>query len=363
MEAFKTCIENGNATILSSAASGKSLIIYLVTQFYKKKTLIIVSTIGLVTQMKNHFKEYGLDVDQHLHCNYEGQPKETDKQILISTWQSIYKEPTKYFDQSQLVIGDEVHGFKAKSLIAIMSNLQNCYYRFGFTGTLDDTEVHKMVIEGLFGPIHQITTTSELVDQGYIAKPEITILMLKHPDEVCKAMYQKDYDTEIKGICLNDDRNNFIKNLILSLKGNTLVLFRYILHGQYIHKIVGGDEIGANLVYGKTEMEIREEIRNFVINRSSSISICSYGCFSTGVDIPNLNNVIFASPYKAKIKVLQSIGRGLRLSDGKIKCRVYDIADDMSWKGTSNYTLKHFISRVSYYNQEGFDYKNYTIKL
>jgi superfamily II DNA or RNA helicase len=275
--------------------------------------------------------------------------------------------PKEFFKQFDVVIGDEAHLFKAKSLTSILSNLDSCRYRFGFTGTLDGTQTHKLVLEGLFGPVRKVTTTAELIDQKHLADFKIKIIVLSYPEEIRKMIARSaDYQAEMDYIVRLEARNKFIRNLALSLDGNTLLLFQFVeKHGKELFSKIKDEATGRNVYYvsGSVEGEEREEIRKIVETEQNAIIVASYGTFSTGVNIRNLHNVIFSSPSKSKIRNLQSIGRGLRKSDTKDSATLYDIADDMSWKEKKNFTLLHFMERVKIYNEEKFEYKIFKVNL
>jgi superfamily II DNA or RNA helicase len=273
--------------------------------------------------------------------------------------------PKEYFEQFDVVIGDEAHLFKAKSLTSIMSKLYGCAYRFGFTGTLDGAETNELVLQGLFGDIKKVTTTSELIEQKHLAAFRIKIIVLKYSDEIKKSLKDTDYQAEMDFLVRNEARNNFIKNLALSLEGNTLLLFQFVeKHGIMLHnEIKKATNKPVHFVYGGVDGDDREAIRKLVEESTSSIIVASYGTFSTGVNIRNLHNVIFASPSKSKIRNLQSIGRGLRKAESKEEAVLYDIADDLTWKTRKNFTLLHLAERVKIYNEEGFDYKIYQVAL
>jgi superfamily II DNA or RNA helicase len=367
LDAFVYAVRNRRALLLSPTASGKSFIIYLLTRYYNARTLIIVPTTSLVSQLASDFADYGFDANTHVHRIYSGQDKHTDKQITISTWQSIYKLDKKYFEQFDVVIGDEAHLFKANSLSGIMSKLNNCRYRFGFTGTLDGTQTHRLVLEGLFGVVKKVTTTSELIEQKHLAEFDIKAIVLKYPDEIKKMLKDASYQDEIDFIVRNDSRNRFIKNLALSLdNGNTLLLFQYVeKHGKVLYDMIKNDAGDRKVFFvsGEVDGEEREQIRKIVESEKNAIIVASYGTFSTGVNIRNLHNIIFSSPSKSRIRNLQSIGRGLRKSDTKTSSTLYDIADDLTWKSKKNHTLLHFIERINIYNEEKFVYKIYTVGL
>lgn len=388
LDAFVHAVRERRALLLSPTASGKSFIIYLLTRYYNAKTLIIVPTTTLVHQLASDFKEYGYGEQgsnsrsswigsgsdstsssqwtSGIHKIYSGQEKRSQAQVTITTWQSIYKEPKSWFDEYDVVIGDEAHNFKAKSLTSILTKLENCQYRFGFTGTLDGTQTHKLVLEGLFGPVRKVTTTAELIEQKHLADFKIKAIVLSYPEEIRKMIIRSaDYQAEIDYLVRLQARNNFIKNLALSLEGNTLLLFQFVdKHGRALYDSIKTDaKDKVFFVHGGVDGAEREEIRKIVNKGMGNIIIASYGTFSTGINIPNINNVIFASPSKSRIRNLQSIGRGLRKSETKSEATLFDIADDMSWKQKKNYTLLHFMERVKIYNEEKFDYKIYKVSL
>jgi len=372
LEAFVHSVREKRSLLLSPTASGKSFIIYLLMRYYNAKTLIIVPTTTLVHQLATDFAEYGFNNKQpndnsNIHKIYAGQEKYSDGQITISTWQSIYKENKDWFNQYEVVIGDEAHLFKSKSLISIMSKLENCKYRFGFTGTLDGTQTHKLVLEGVFGSVRKVITTSELIDQKHLADFKIKAIVLSYPDEVRQMIARSsDYQSEMDYIVRLPARNNFIKNLTLSLEGNTLLLFQFVeKHGKDLYELIN-NESGDKKVYfvhGGIDGAERDQIRKIVNEGVDNIIIASYGTFSTGINIPNIDSVIFASPSKSRIRNLQSIGRGLRKSDRKTEATLFDIADNLSWKQKKNFTLLHFMERIKIYNEEKFTYKLYDVNL
>jgi superfamily II DNA or RNA helicase len=365
-DAFVHCIRNHRGLIVSPTASGKSFIIYLLAEYYQKKTLLIVPTISLVHQMRSDFIEYGMHEDD-IHIIMSGEEKTTDRSVVISTWQSIYKMRKDYFADFDVVIGDECHQFKAKSLTSIMTKLVDCKYRFGFTGTLDGTETNKLVLEGLFGKAKQFVKTKELIDSDHLSAFKIKCLVLKHTDEEKKLASKMNYQNEMDYIVGHNRRNKFIQNLTISLNDNTLLLFQYVdKHGKILYDMISKKvQEGRKVffVYGGTDADTRENIRSITENETNAIIIASYGTFSQGINIRNLHNIIFASPSKSRIRNLQSIGRGLRKGEAKDKAVLFDISDDLRHKSKVNYTLNHFAERVKIYNSEEFEYKIYNINL
>ena len=368
IDAIHTILESHRGLILSPTGSGKSFIIYALTRYYvkkleHKKVLIVVPTTNLVEQMYGDFADYGWFPDEHCHKLYAGSDKNTSKEVVISTWQSIYKLDKNYFSQFGAVFVDECHLAKAKSLTGIMTKLHDCKYRIGTTGTLDGSEIHQLVLEGLFATHQEVTTTSQLVKDKHLSNLHIKCLVLKHPKEQRRS---RTYQEEMEYLATNRQRNLFISRLAASLDGNTLILAQYIekqlvpLSLKIVEKCEGRS---IHLIHGATPTEDREKARELVEKENDAIIVASYGVFSMGINIKRLHNIIFASPYKSQIKVLQSIGRGLRLAEDKTECNLFDIADDMSYNKNRNFTLKHLEERVKIYSKQEFDYEIVPIKL
>tara|TARA_R100001082_G_scaffold110804_1_gene91847 strand:+ start:1354 stop:2835 length:1482 start_codon:yes stop_codon:yes gene_type:complete len=376
IDAVHHAINNDRCLLLSPTGSGKSLIIYSLMRYYSdkinddKKILIIVPTTGLVSQMISDFKDYSKDTKwnagKNCHAIFSGQDKSTDKKIVISTWQSIHNMNEKYFDQFEAVFGDECHLFKAKSLTKIMSKLKKCPYRFGTTGTLDDSQTHKLVIEGLFGRVFKVTTTKQLMEENLLSELKIDCITLSYSDEEVQEIKRAKYIEEIKWLIASEKRNKFIQNLASNVEGNTLLLFNYVKeHGVPLYENLKKKHKDKPIfmIHGGTSVEQREEIRNIVDKEKNAILVASYGTCSTGINIKNIHNIIFASPSRSVIRVLQSIGRGLRTSKTKNKVRLYDISDDLKYLKYVNHTYKHLHERIKIYNKERFDFKRISIKL
>ena len=354
-------LRNKRKLLLSPTGSGKSLMIYALSRFWtakKLQTLIVVPTTSLVEQMSKDFQDYGWNAKHHCHKVYAGTDPRSDKDVIITTWQSVYKLPKTYFERFGAIIGDEAHLFKAKSLTSIMNKLHDCKYRVGFTGTLDGTQTNRLVLEGVFGTVDKVTKTEKLIKQGHLSEFEIKVLLLKH-DKQKFDTYQDEMDYLVE----HEGRNKFIRNLVCDLSGNTLVLFNYVeRHGMPLFEMIN-NKVGEHrlvfLVHGGVDTEDREKARQIAETTHDSIIVASYGTFSTGINIRNLHNVVFASPSKSKVRNLQSIGRVLRKGDHKTKAVLYDIADDIG----KNYTLNHLIERVKLYNEENFNYEFIDVRI
>ena len=369
LDAIQCALSNHRGMLVSPTASGKSLIIYSLIRFYNyllkdKKILILVPTTSLVEQMYSDFIDYGWN-DKYLHRIYQGHEKETDKPIIISTWQSLFKLDKKYFEKFGCVIGDEAHLFKSKSLTTIMTKLIDCKYRFGMTGTLDGTQTHRLVLEGLFGRVEKVTTTKELMDKDTLANLKIKCIVLKHKEEDCKVVKDLKYSEELQYIVAHNTRNQFITRLCDKLKGNTLCLYQLVeKHGVGLYTAMKDFDRKVFFIHGGTDTETREQIREITEKETNAIIVASYGTFSTGINIRNLHNVVFASPSKSRIRVLQSLGRGLRRTTvGQLHTTLLDIADDFTHNDRKNFTLNHFLERINIYNEEEFDYEIDKVRL
>lgn len=373
-DAFIEAMQSHRKLLLSPTASGKSLIIYLLFRqlldYQDLKGLIIVPTTSLVEQLFSDFEDYsshnGFNVEENVHRVYQGKDKHSGKKLIISTWQSLYQMPSEYFKQFQYVIGDEAHNFKAQSLTTIMTSCVNARYRVGLTGTLDGTKTHKLVLEGLFGPVLQVISTKELIDKQILSPFTIKCLILKHSAEQSEKARDWTYQEEIEYLINSHNRNRFIRNLAISMKTNTLVLYQMVeKHGQVLYDMIK-DRAGNRKVFfihGGVDTEDREIVRQIIEKENDAIIVASFGTFSTGINIRNLHNIIFASPSKSRVRNLQSIGRGLRKSGGKEQATLYDIADDLRHGKHMNFTLRHFIERVKIYTEEKFTFKTYNIGL
>lgn len=378
INAIFDCINASRKLILSPTSSGKSFIIYAVIMWYffrlsaHQHILLVVPNLSLIQQMFSDFKEYALnlfDISNEIYMIYGGQNRNNflNRKIIISTWQSIFRESKEWFANFDTIIFDEAHSCKAECLKGILENAISTSHKFGFTGTLEDAKAHVYVLQGLFGDIEKVISTSELMERGQIAQLKIKCLILEYTSDLKKIGVKLKYQDELDFIHTFSKRNTIVLKLLQSLdQQNTLVLFQRIeLQGKPFFELCKTAFPDRRIVYisGEVTAEEREAIRKDTETHRNTIIVASFGTMSTGVSITSLQNVIFLSPYKSKIRVLQSIGRALRLNEHKEKATIYDIVDDLSWKQSKNHTLRHFIARTKIYDSEKFDYKIFRIKL
>lgn len=359
-------------------SGGKTSITYAILRWYLQfdcKCLIIVPTKDLVNQSYDDFLNYsshnGFDVKTLMHKIVGGSEKDTDHPITVSTWQSIYKLEAEWFNQFDVIIFDEAHKAASKELTGVMEKTTKVKFKIGMTGTIQDAKTHKLVLEGLFGAIVPIVTTKELMDKGYISNLKIQAILLNYDEDTKKdaSRYMRttqsgsvgtkvDYQKEINYLVLNENRNKFIVNLASHCKNTTLILFTFVeRHGMQLYDALKAKMPDA-LVYildGDSTEEERAEVKEVAKNQRVYI-LASYALYSTGVSIPAIESIIFAHPTKSKIRVLQSIGRGLRLYKDNM-ATLYDLGDDLTHKSYNNHTLGHFKERLQLYNTENFEYK------
>ena len=366
VDAFVHAVSKQRSVLVSPTASGKSAIIYLMMRlFYEmdRKVLMIVPTVNLVTQMKQDFEDYAVNLEPlPVQEVYAGKSKEVQAPIMISTWQSLQNLDRNFFYNFDTVVVDETHLATGNTLQKILNSCIHADFRVGLTGTLTGEKVHEMLLIGSIGEPKKIISTSELIENQMLSDLKIKCLILNHKLSSLKM----DYQEEIQYLISHEKRNNYIINLAKKLQGNTLILFNYVEnHGLVLFNQIEKEVSDKNIFFmsGDTKAELRENIRQHVRNHhSDNIILASSGVFSTGVNIPALHNVIFASPTKSQVRVLQSIGRVLRRHDTKETATVYDIADQI-YRKKNCYVYSHFQERYKYYIEEDFDVKYFEVDL
>lgn len=288
-----------------------------------------------------------------------------EPQVYCATWQSIYKQPPSWFKKFGMIYCDEVHGAKALSIKGIMEKTPDCEFKIGTTGTTGSKKVNDLLIQGVFGRIKKTVTTKELMDRKQVAKLTIKCVSFLYPDIDRKNCRNMTYQEEVQYLVNHNERNQQIVDSLGDMDGNHLVLANKVDHVKILHEMITKKYPDRNIyiIHGKTSKEERENIRLTVDKDNKSTVIATYGTFSTGVSVRNINHVIFGSGSKSEIRVLQSLGRGLRLSEIKNSVILWDIVDDLSIKKNKNFLLKHFIERFKIYTKEQFDLEMVKVQL
>lgn len=378
---FKT-LETKRNLLISPTSSGKSAILYCKTRWHldnDHRVLLVVPTTMLVEQIFSDFKDYssanGWDVDDNVQLLYSGKEKLFNKPLMISTWQSITammkNQPDEFYNLTSKVdvaLFDEAHTYKAAAVLSTMEKFVKTGWRTGTTGTIDNNKINELSLIGLMGPIYKVISTKQLMDAGQVTSLKIKALMLQHPIELRQQLKGMKYTEEISYIVGCESRNKFIVNLAKACKGNTLILFNFVeRHGAVLHSMLESKLANSGrsiyFVHGGTDVEDREKIRLTVEKEDDAIIVATSSLFSTGINMPSIANIIFAVPTKSTIRIRQSIGRGLRLKDGKSHCNLFDIVDDLSFKSYTNTTMQHFQERVKVYDAEQFEWELIKVEL
>jgi superfamily II DNA or RNA helicase len=367
MEALYLSIRYNRLVVLAATSAGKSLIAYMLTRYYEmlseedgKKILILVPSQMLVDQMFSDFKDYSSmntwPVNDNVHTIMQGRPKQARKMVYISTWQSIYEEDDEYFKEFGRIINDETHLASGKSITAIMDKSVNAYQRVGMTGTLKAEKIHPILVMSLFGPVKRVVTTKQLIDAGQATEVDIKLFQLNYKDEECKYVSECNYQKEIEFLIGHAYRNKIIATLASTLKGNTLIIFDRLEHIESVRLILEGLDHNKTVfvITGAVDRDERGAIKAIAEREDGVIVLGTAGCVSTGLSIKRLRNLIFAHPSKSIIRVLQSVGRILRLHSEKCDAHVYDFIDNLSYNEKPNFTLRHAFERISIYKNDEF---------
>lgn len=373
LDAIHRAIRNKKITLISPTSSGKSVILYCIIRYIldenpHAKIILMVPTVQLVNQMYSDFQEYSVNnefnVAKYTQKLFSGQAKELTKNILITTWQSlknVVKDPVaggKIMADYTAVIGDEAHTNKSTEIQALLEKCKSASYRIGTTGTLDNEKVHQLLIEGMLGPVYQVITTKELIDTNQVSGLDIKMISLKYPEEFGQSLKKSKatYADEVDFLIGLNKRNEFIAKISCAAKGTTLVLVNHReAHAKPLFELIKTKtDKPVYYVAGDVTPEKREAIRK-IANMEDCIIVATFATLSTGVNIPNLRNVVFGSPSKSPVRVLQSIGRGLRLAEGKDKMTLIDIIDDIRFKSRENFAYQHALERITIYRKEKFN--------
>lgn len=378
INAVHAALTNKKGVLLSCTGSGKSLMIYTFLRYLLQeknitRMCLIVPSVSLVEQMYSDFKDYGWDeIEDNVEMLYAGQNPTFRKPILISTWQSLETEDKEFFEPYEAVVVDECHSSKSAVVSKILKSCINAEYKIGTSGTLPTEESDQLRINAVLGDVLFELKSNELIQRGYLTKLNIVALFLKYQEDFINQNKDRSYPEEVKMVEEYENRNsslNFILDhtpsehniLILVNHRNHLASVKAYLKKQYLNKKV-------SIITGDVKAKEREKIRTNIEHEDGTILLATYQTMSTGINIPKLHAVMLYSNSKSRIKVLQSIGRGLRKHNTKSKVIIYDIIDDLSYKTRNgrmkkNYCMQHYDERLTYYLEQEFPVISYSINI
>lgn len=375
LEYVKQAIKKKKLVIVSPTGSGKSLILYIyimwLMQHFSKtnKLLLIVPTIDLVHQMDRDFKSYGHS-GEDISLIHGGQEKKFDR-LTISTWQSIYKLDPKTFEQFRCIMIDEVHKAQAANITSICHHSSKAEFRLGTTGTVYDELNKRQQIVANIGPIFQVVSTTQLQAEDFLAKHVIKTILLKWKLPKGVKFNIDSYASEYDLITLCDERKRLVLELAQMLdgrtKGTVLILARRVEYLKELSEMAKQMKF-KNKIYLVTGRDTKAlDRKNALVETKleGGIIFATSDLLSTGVNIPNIDAIVMATPMKSKITLLQSFGRGMRQTAGKTHLEVYDIIDSlpMADSAKKNYTSKHRNAKRETYQNEDFINQEYHLKL
>jgi superfamily II DNA or RNA helicase len=303
-----------------------------------------------VNQLQGDFEDYGV---KFTYSGWTGGTEPQDTQVVICNSENLLAQFTNnpWIVSVNLLTTDECHKISADNQISKIINKIHTPNKFGFTGTLSDKPIDQWKTIGTFGSVIYEKKSKELRDEGYISDVEITVLQLNHPKTKIQLNHPKtkkfNYKDELEYLYKHEKRNQIIAKLSESLSGNVLVMVNHLDHGDMLLSLMHTrSDKRVFFVKGEMEVEERKKIIDMMEKNDNIICIAMASIFSTGINIKNLPNIIFAGLGKSFIRVVQSIGRGLRLHDNKSKLRIIDVSDNLK------YSHSHALHRQEIYNRE-----------
>lgn len=380
-----------------ATAGGKSLI-FATFMFYilkninpNAKFLLVVPQMSLVTQFYDDIVDYNLGYNKeqknpfvlNVEEVFSDKPRKVrdgiKPNVYIGTYQSLINYPTEFFSQFDVVVTDESHTAKSKSLDTILSKtFGHAKYRLGLSGTYPgDQSAEYLTIQSLMGPKLMTVKARELMDKGIVSEVKINVMILDHDEhDFAETVYsikkrgdgQKAYQLEKEFVQKSLRRKLFFKKLVDRFNNNSLILFHNIEYGTMLYEYLRDNVIDKHIYYvdGGTDKEKREKIKKIMEitnDGKPKILVASFGTFSTGINIKAIMNIVFADSFKSDKIIRQSIGRGLRLHKDKNKLVVFDITDKLH-KSYKNILYNQYLSRKEkIYDKQGFPVNEHKIKL
>ena len=365
-DSIVTAIRHTRCVLELATSAGKSFILYVMARYYRQRrealesnlrTLIIVPSIHLVNQLYENFEEYSEGTEwkpwyyTQLIC--EGATRYVNKDIVISTWQGIQNQDKDWFHQFGDVVVDEVHTAKGEKLSYILNNCINCDQRLGVTGTLANTTVAALQVVAHFGSYHKIITARELIDQGYAADIKINMIELQHTMADAIEMNGADYQKEIEFLISHELRNRLIARMALALKGNVAIMFERIdAHMMLVYEILTATKKNVFVINGEVKSSDRVAIQKAIEEGEDITLLASYGTMQQGVSIKKLHHLILAHPSKSYIRIIQTLGRLMRIHSTKDVAQIWDLVDNLIYNRMYNHAIRHSHERYKFYLQE-----------
>lgn len=349
----------GRGINMVATAGGKTLIMNtLITTLRKNniaKTVVVILPTQLAKQTYDEFLSYNCDYSVTWWTGEHDPDRSSDviiagNKILLSEQQDV----SWLFDADVLIV-DEVHTLRRNNKINKIIKKFKTNKRFGFTGTLPEDVIDQWTIKGLIGPVIYEKTGHELRSENYITQAITNIIQVKYkntPDYKPLSSPTDNYVKEVDFIINSDFRNKLISKIADKCDNNVLILVDRLQHGENLVKYITSiSSKKVHYIKGEVESVEREQVKAIMEKNADVICIAISSIFSTGINIKNLHYIIFAAGGKAKVRIIQSIGRGLRLHESKDKLVIYDIFDDL------RYGRKHYTKRVALYEKEKITYK------
>lgn len=360
-ESVLSAIKNKSGVIVLPTSAGKTLVIALLVKSiqaqYDAKTLILVPDIQLVAQTYSDFIEYGISENEITKWTGSIEPNK-DANIIISNAQILLseKQDLSLLKDIKLLVIDEVHKIRYGNKINKVVDKIPALFRYGLTGTLPDDKIDQWNIFGKIGRVIYHKQSSDLREQKYISQVHVAAVKLSYkniPNFTVPSMVNPTagYEEEITWLQTNQFRNSVITKLVNKADKNTLIMVDRIAHGEELLKVLQTNtNKEVHFVHGAVEIEEREMIRKLMEEQDNVACIAISKIFSTGINIKNLHNIIFAAIGKARIKIIQSIGRSLRKHASKKRATIFDIWDNL------RYGNKHMVERLALYDREEIPY-------
>lgn len=360
-EAVSRCLKQGRGVVVMGTGAGKTLTIASLIQSFAStksnfKCLIVVPDLGLVRQTYDDFVEYNFKLST---TRWTGSNKPNlDASVFIANTAILQSqfESNEWLLDVDLVVVDETHKLTSASIISKIIQKIKTVHKFGFTGTLPEQKIDKWNVIGKIGPVLYEKSSFELRSENFLSNASVSIINISYkskPDKIVeKAFATEQYKEELNFLEKHPFRNKIIKTTCSNFNNNILILVNHIEHGVELFDILSS--LGDKRVFfirGEVEVDEREEIKKIMENHNNVICVAISSIFSTGVNVRNIHMIVFAAGGKSFIRIVQSIGRGLRQHQEKDKLIIIDIADNLE------YGKKHSQKRKEIYRNEKIQYK------